>query len=235
MSESKRAVVLLSGGLDSSTLVFHMQDAGFEVTALALDYGQRHVREIASAELIAARAAVPLVQANFRTALFPIFALAKSSQVGLQMENVPTGHYASESMKITLVPNRNMLLLSVAGALAESIGARTIAYAAHAGDHQIYFDCRPPFIRAMHEAFHLASEHGIDLVDPFAEITKADIVRRGAELKVPFELTWSCYTGESTHCGECGTCCERAEAFAIAGVFDPTKYQNPDFWRTATT
>jgi 7-cyano-7-deazaguanine synthase len=225
MSADKGAVVvLLSGGLDSSVLLHQLRFEEYECIGLAVDYGQRHARELISAEEVARAAGVPLKTAHLQHALRPIFVNASSSQVG-RLEEVPYGHYAAETMKTTIVPNRNMLLLSIAGALAVSCGARHVAYAAHAGDHAIYPDCRPEFTAVMRSALSLANEPPIHLITPFIGITKADIVRRGSALKVPFILTYSCYEGSySQHCGRCGTCTERREAFAEAGVEDPTVY-----------
>jgi 7-cyano-7-deazaguanine synthase len=238
---TKHAVVLLSGGLDSSTLLAQLRFEDFECSTLAVNYGQRHERELASADAVALHYGVPFHVVDLAEALSPIFASARSSQVG-QRDSVPHGHYAAESMKTTIVPNRNFMLLGIAGALAESIGARVVAYAAHAGDHFIYPDCRPEFIGAARQALQLGTDwdgswnfdvprelgsRGVTLYTPFSRITKTDIVRRGAMLKVPFELTWSCYDpqgGTPEHCGLCGTCVERREAFREAGVVDPTSY-----------
>ena len=127
-------------------------------------------------------------------------------------------------MKSTVVPNRNMILLSIAAGHALSIGAQQIAYAAHSGDHAIYPDCRNEFADAMAEAIRLCDWSPLELSRPFVDWSKADIVRRGAALKLPFETTWSCYKGGATHCGRCGTCIERREAFDLAGVHDPSEY-----------
>jgi 7-cyano-7-deazaguanine synthase len=220
---TRKAVVLLSGGLDSTVLMYSLLFEDFEVVALSVRYGQKHERELVAARVSASTAKVPLVHVDAAASLFPVFEHATSSQVGTQGIAVPHGHYADESMKLTVVPNRNMLLLSIAGALAASIGARTVAYAAHAGDHPIYPDCRPEFMAAASDALRLGSQ--IDLYAPFANISKTDIVRRGSKLRIPFDLTYSCYEGRPTHCGLCGTCFERREAFREAGVPDPTPYE----------
>jgi len=224
-STKPNAIVLLSGGVDSSTLLYQLAYEDYDVTALSVDYGQRHVRELAAAEAVAHRAGVPLMHTAVGRALAPLFAMANSSQVGRQVA-VPFGHYAAETMKATIVPNRNMLLLSIAGALAEAIDARVIAYAAHAGDHPIYPDCRPEFYASLNEAFGHATEGRVALVAPFGRITKADIVARAHVLRVPLALTYSCYMGGEQHCGRCGTCVERREAFQLAGVDDPTRYED---------
>jgi 7-cyano-7-deazaguanine synthase len=229
MSNSK-AVVLLSGGLDSSTLLWYAIAQEVEVVALSVLYGQRHEAELRAAAKVAARAHVMHVACPAGYALAPIFAAARSSQVGTHAP-VPEGHYAADNMAVTVVPNRNMILLSIAGAFSVAQGAGRIAYAAHAGDHPQYPDCRPEFIEAFRKALFLATE--VSLWAPFAHWTKADIVREGAKLGVPFDLTYSCYAGRDKHCGRCGTCVERAEAFDLARVPDPTKYEDPTFWKTA--
>lgn len=138
---------------------------------------------------------------------------------------LPQGHYAEESMKSTVVPNRNMILLSLAGGHALSIDFDTVAYAAHAGDHTIYPDCRPEFANAMERALGLADWKKLSLHRPFVNLTKADLVEIGLQVKAPMEYTWSCYAGREKHCGKCGTCVERKEAFALAKATDPTEYE----------
>ena len=127
-------------------------------------------------------------------------------------------------MKATVVPNRNMIMLAVAGGWAIANKADRLAYGAHTGDHAIYPDCRPEFVRTMREALRLADWHQLELITPFVGLSKAEIVKRGAELGVDFASTWSCYEGGEIHCGACGTCFERREAFEQAGVADPTEY-----------
>jgi 7-cyano-7-deazaguanine synthase len=222
--KGQKAVVLLSGGLDSSTLLHQLLFEEFSVTGLTIDYGQRHRRELLAAIQIAEKAGVDHKLIHMDSALRPIFAEARSSQVG-SFVPVPEGHYADETMKATIVPNRNMLLLAVAGALAESIGAGFVAYAAHAGDHPIYPDCRPEFYESCELTLVYATDGRVRLYAPFGKITKTDIVKRGSHYKVPFHLTYSCYAGRPEHCGKCGTCVERREAFRDSGVLDPTLYE----------
>lgn len=150
--------------------------------------------------------------------------LKGSSQTDENFE-VPEGHYTEETMKVTVVPNRNMILLAVAGAWAISLKAEYVAYAAHVGDHAIYPDCRKEFADRIAEVLETADWHSVKLMRPFLNRTKADIAALGHELKVPYELTWSCYKGGEKHCGKCGTCVERKEAFALANVPDPTEYE----------
>lgn len=214
----KHVVALLSGGLDSAVLLYRLLAEGHRVTALSVDYGQRHARELVAARAIADSQSVPL-----RVVQVPsIASLLVSSQTNSC--DVPHGHYADESMRVTVVPNRNMIMLAIAAGVAWSMKAQAIAYAAHRGDHAIYPDCRPEFVRAMDLALDSAHYEPLDLLAPFLATTKGRIVEIGSELAVPFGLTYSCYEGAVLHCGKCGTCVERIEAFRNAGVPDPTEY-----------
>ena len=217
-----KALVLFSGGLDSTVLATQLKAEGAETRLLSIDYGQRHARELNRAEQIAHTLELPH-QVLRLPDLGPL--LGGSS---LTDENValPEGHYAEESMKATVVPNRNMILLALAGGHALSIGFDTIAYAAHAGDHTIYPDCRPEFADAMETALGLADWEKLSLHRPFVHLSKTDLVKKGAELGAPLHLTWSCYAGREIHCGKCGTCVERKEAFALAKIPDPTEYED---------
>jgi len=215
-----KTILIYSGGLDSTVLLYHLLAERAEVAALSVDYGQRHVREIDCARGICKRLGVDHREADLR-ALGPLFGGNSLTDRGT---SVPHGHYAEETMKATVVPNRNMILLSVAAGWAIALRADNVAYAAHSGDHAIYPDCRRVFADALDAAIRLADWHEVTLHRPFVAMTKADIVARGAHLNVPFEQTWSCYEGGERHCGQCGTCIERREAFVLAGVFDPTPY-----------
>lgn len=215
-----KTVAIFSGGLDSTVLLRQLKAEGNEVLALSIDYGQRHRRELEHARRIAAAEEVEWQLADL-SAIRPL--LAGSSQTSDDVP-VPHGHYEAESMKQTVVPNRNMIMLAVAAGWAISRRADRIAYGAHAGDHTIYPDCRPEFAAALGKAIALADWHAVALYCPFIEMTKVDIVRLGVTLAVDFAATWSCYEGGDLHCGRCGTCVERREAFARAGVIDPTVY-----------
>jgi len=215
-----KTIIIYSGGMDSTVLLYHLLDRGDEVSALSINYGQRHKRELAAGQAITAKLGVEHRIADL-SALKPI--LAGSSQTSDEI-HVPHGHYAAENMKLTVVPNRNMLMLAVAGAWAISRKADAIAYAAHAGDHAIYPDCREEFVKPLAEALAHADWHTVTIMRPFIGMTKADICQLGSKLGVPFGLTYSCYEGKEAHCGRCGTCTERKEAFAMANVPDPTRY-----------
>lgn len=213
-----KTVVILSGGMDSAVLAWQQKAMGDELHLLSFDYGQRHSKELDSAVLLAEKLSAPHQIVNLQG----ITKLLASALTGVG--EVPHGHYAAESMKATVVPHRNMLMLTLAAAYAEKIGAAQVGYAAHAGDHAIYPDCRLAFTQALQKAWvesHYTAPH---LIAPFLQSSKADIARLGKGLGVPFELTWSCYEGGDKHCGKCGTCVERIEAFQLAGVEDPTEY-----------
>jgi 7-cyano-7-deazaguanine synthase len=216
----EKAVVSLSGGIDSSTLL-HWAMRRYNVVALTFDYGSKHAeREQAAAKEIAALAGAEhiLTRLPFVNELFKSDLLQSGGEI-------PEGHYENSSMKSTVVPFRNGIMLSIAAGFAESVGAATVLYAAHAGDHAIYPDCRPEFLKAMSEAARAGTYMNVKIEDPFVDLHKKDIVLLGHELRVPFEITYSCYKGGSLHCGRCGTCVERREAFRLAGVHDPTKYE----------
>ena len=221
-------LVLLSGGMDSSTLLSYAlaQPSVDRATALFVDYGQRHVRERESARLVASHHGVPLLELDLRA-----FGASVKSALTVGGIDVPHGHYAEDTMAATVVPNRNAVLLSAAAGIAASSGCDVVLTAVHAGDHPVYADCRPEFIEALDAATFLGC--GVHVQAPFVSVDKAQIARTGAELRVPYHLTWSCYEGGEKHCGRCGTCVERAEAFALAGVADPTDYADVEFWRAA--
>ena len=212
-----KTVVLLSGGLDSAVLLARVLDAGVAAVAVSVDYGQRHARELRAAAAVAAHYGVPRDVVALPPALMSGSALTGSGPV-------PHGHYADESMRSTVVPARNLVLLSLAAAVAVREGAAAVAYAAHAGDHAVSPDCRPGFVEAARQVLARCDYRPVSLLTPFVGWAKADVVAEGHRLGVPFAETWSCYEGGKWHCGACGTCVERAEAFATARVPDPTRY-----------
>ncbi len=215
-----KTVVIYSGGIDSTVLLAKLIAEGREVYALSVDYGQRHRRELQAAQTICQHYGVKHQIADL-SALAPIFG---ANALTSRTVPVPEGHYEEVSMKATVVPNRNMLLIAVAGSWAMSLRASAVAYGAHSGDHAIYPDCRPAFADALDQALRLADWHEIVLERPFVGWNKTQIVQEGARLQAPLELTWSCYVGGDKHCGRCGTCVERREAFKLAGVPDRTIY-----------
>lgn len=218
------AVAIVSGGLDSITLLHHLRAQEVEVRMLSVDYGQRHTRELDCARQVAADLRLHHQVVNLR----PVGALLTGSALTDPDVAVPDGHYAHESMRSTVVPNRNALMLDIAVAVAVAAGCDAVAFGAHGGDHPVYPDCRPEFVDAFTASARLANDGFIRedfrVLAPFLEMSKADIVRLGAGYGVAFERTWSCYRGGERHCGRCGTCTERREAFAVAGIEDPTCY-----------
>jgi 7-cyano-7-deazaguanine synthase len=225
-------VAICSGGLDSVTLAYKLAAEEAPNRLVSFDYGQRHRKELAFARRCAQALRVPhdLIDLTAITPFLKGSALTDASSV-----EVPDGHYAEETMRITVVPNRNAIMLAIAFGVAAGERATAVAAAFHSGDHFIYPDCRPAFVETFGAMQRRALEDlwEIELRTPFVHMTKADIVRVGAELGVPFAETWSCYRGDEIHCGRCGTCVERQEAFHLAGVDDPTVYADADYWRQA--
>lgn len=222
-----RVVSILSGGLDSSVLAYVLKPSPeTELHLLSFDYGQRHRRELDSAAQIAEFLESEHHIVNLRS----IKGLLGGSALTDNVE-VPHGHYAAESMAATVVPNRNAIMLSIAYGYAVSLNAEAVAFGVHSGDHFIYPDCRPGFVKALDLAFSFGNEGfgnpELELVAPFLHLKKEDIVSIGSTLGVPMGYTWSCYEGGDKHCGRCGTCVERKEAFRLAKVVDPTDYADP--------
>lgn len=215
--------VILSGGIDSTVALAWALGPGYSGSprAVSFDYGQRHLREVDAARKVARRMGVPHHTINLRGLL------AGSALLGEQ--EVPHGHYAEDSMTATVVQGRNLLF--AAAALAGTRPGDTLVLGVHAGDHPIYPDCRPGFWAHVDAA---ADAYDVHVATPFVHDTKADVVGYGESWDAPLHLTWSCYEGGEEHCGRCGTCVERAEAFHVAGVPDPTVYADPDFWMAAT-
>jgi 7-cyano-7-deazaguanine synthase len=206
--------------MDSVTALYDAMGQHQVVGALSFHYGAKHNdREIPFASRHAARFGIPhrVIELGFIGELFDSDLLQSGGEI-------PKGHYEEETMKKTVVPFRNGIMLSVAAGFAESVKANALVIAAHSGDHAIYPDCREEFMQAMGEAIRTGTYAEIALLRPFIAMTKGDIVRRGRALDVDYAETWSCYVGGETHCGECGTCVERREAFIVAGVSDPTTY-----------
>jgi 7-cyano-7-deazaguanine synthase len=206
--------------MDSVTALYDASQAHEVVCAVSFDYGSKHNRrEIPFAEYHAARLGLA-----HRSISLAFVGDSFSSDLLKSGGEIPKGHYEATSMKKTVVPFRNGIMLSIAAGLAESLGAAGLVIAAHSGDHAIYPDCREEFMKAMDAGMRLGTYAEIQLLRPFVALTKAEIARRGATLGVDYAQTWSCYVGGEIHCGECGTCVERREAFLLAEVSDPTIY-----------
>lgn len=219
-----KVVVLCSGGMDSVTALHWAAREHAVLAAVSFDYGAKHnPREIPFAREHAAQLGVrhEVVALPFVNRLFASDLLTSGGEI-------PEGHYEAANMKQTVVPFRNAVMLSIATGLAESRGAEGVMIAAHGGDHAIYPDCREDFMRAMGDTMRLGTYAQIQLLRPFIAMTKGEIAVAGARLGVDFARTWSCYKGGEIHCGKCGTCVERREAFAFAGLGDPTAYAATD-------
>lgn len=215
----KNSVIIVSGGLDSITLLYDKAET--IALAVSFDYGQNHgAKELPFAAHHCRKLGIPhiTIPLSFMQRYF------KSSLLD-GAEAIPEGHYAEENMKSTVVPFRNGIMLAIATGIAESHGLKRVYIANHGGDHTIYPDCRPDFIQAMDGAATAGTFVNVRIEAPYTNITKADIVRRGTALDVDYSKTWSCYKGSDVHCGKCGTCVERKEAFLEAGVKDPTEYE----------
>ena len=217
MSSGLKTVVIHSGGLDSTTLLYHLRAEGHEVKALTIDYSQRHAKEIECAQWLCTEIGV-----EHRLVELPglVSILGDNALTNANIE-VPTGEYRDATIQVTTVPNRNMIMLSVAIGWAASMGFNGVAFGAHAGDQTTYPDCKPPFADAMDAAARVCDWHPVSVYSPFIDWHKGQIVARGLELGVPFDKTWSCYTGRERQCGQCCTCVDRIEAFRYTGTEDP--------------
>lgn len=216
----KDSVIVVSGGMDSITLLYEKKE---EIAlAVTFDYGSKHnAREIAWAKVHCGRLGIRhiVIKLDFMQKYFTSSLLEGGDEI-------PEGHYADENMKSTVVPFRNGIMLSVAAGIAESNGLKKILIANHGGDHTIYPDCRPEFIGAMDRAIANGTYEDVRIDAPYTNITKADIAKIGKRLGIDYSETWSCYKGGERHCGKCGTCIERKEAMALAGIDDRTEYES---------
>ena len=212
---------IYSGGLDSTVLLAHLISQGHVLWCVNFYYASKHnTSERAAASAITGYLGLPIkyIDLDFMGAYFKSDLLATGGAI-------PEGHYEDENMKKTVVPFRNGIMLSIAAGLAESEGLDAISLGAHAGDHAIYPDCRATFLQYMRDSIYNGTWAGIKLLTPFENMSKADIVKIGATIKAPMEMTWTCYKGRELHCGKCGACTERKEAFKINNIPDPTKYE----------
>ncbi|MBY3089165.1 7-cyano-7-deazaguanine synthase QueC [Rhizobium laguerreae] len=227
-----KTIVVCSGGLDSVSLAHKVAAEKQLIGLVSFDYGQRHRKELDFAASCAVRLSVPRHIIDIASIGGHLSGSALTDNV-----EVPDGHYAEETMKATVVPNRNAIMLAIAFGLAAAQKADAVAVAVHGGDHFIYPDCRPGFIdafqRMQNEA--LNGYASVKLLAPYVDVSKAAIVVDGEKHGTPFSETWSCYKGGELHCGRCGTCVERREAFHLADVPDHTEYEDRDFWKAAVS
>lgn len=218
-----KAVIILSGGMDSTTLLYDILSQGYQAHALSVNYNQRHSKELEFAQKTCKKLNVP-------HKVIDLSVLGKELLSGSALTSkdlkVPEGGYKEENMKLTVVPNRNMILLSLAIGYAVTLGAKKVFYGAHAGDHTIYPDCRREFVDAMKGVASLANWEPVGLEAPYLNLDKGDIAIKGKGLGVDYSLTWTCYNGGEKACGKCGACRERLEAFKKAKMTDPIKYDD---------
>jgi 7-cyano-7-deazaguanine synthase len=227
--ETMKAVILLSGGLDSSTVLYQAQADGCDCYAISFDYQQRHRRELESARLLAKKVGVIEHQiVNFDLRQWGGSALTDNQ---LDLPESRSLDQMAENIPITYVPARNTIFLSFALAYAEAIASQRVYIGVNALDYSGYPDCRPDFIHAMQEVFRLGTKQGregepISIIAPLIHLKKTEIIQLGNQLGVPWELTWSCYAGEEKACGVCDSCLLRLAAFEELGLIDPIPYQN---------
>lgn len=219
-SDSATTVVIYSGGMDSFTVLHRALREGLTVHALSFDYGQRHARELDTARHVCSSLGVPHQIIDIRA----IHGLIDNSALTNPHQTMPHGDYAKDNLRATVVPNRNMILLSLAIAKAVNIGAGRVDYGAHGGDHILYPDCRPEFVEAMNHVAGIANFEPVTLHAPYLSASKADILRDGLTMGLDYRDTWTCYEGRELACGVCGSCRERLAAFAANGVTDPLAY-----------
>jgi len=213
-----KAIVVLSGGLDSTTALYHSVKHYHEVEAISFNYGQNHVKELEFAKFHCAHLNIKHTIINLDFSCFESSLLSGG-------EDIPEGHYEAENMKSTVVPFRNGIMLSYAVGYAENCNAQDVILGSHAGDHTIYPDCREIFTHHMNAAAEAGTYNAIQIVSPFNHLMKWDLVRIGSALGIDYSKTWSCYKGGEKPCGKCGTCVERIEAFEKNKLVDPSDYE----------
>ncbi len=217
-----KIIVSLSGGMDSGTLLAVAKSKGHEINAVGFRYGSKH-------EQWETQAAVSIVHHySVHSRQIDLSPVMEGFRSNLMRDggDIPEGHYEAESMKLTVVPGRNLIFASVLTGIAWSVGASEVWLGIHAGDHAIYPDCRPQWFEAMKKAVELGSDHLVTLKAPFLYVNKAEILCQGLKLGVPYQLTRTCYKDQLTACGRCGSCQERLASFRANGVEDPLPYES---------
>ena len=214
-----KIIVVYSGGLDSFTLLNEAIRSGKDISALSFDYGQKHRKELHFVEKFCTQESIDskIVDISSIKELFQGSSLTDDI-------DIPKGHYEDDSMKSTVVPNRNMILISLALGYAVTKGAEEVWFGAHAGDHAIYPDCRPEFVEKMDSVARIANYSPIAIKAPYITMSKTEILAIGLNMQLDYGLTWTCYEGKELACGSCGACHERLESFAANNVIDPIKY-----------
>jgi 7-cyano-7-deazaguanine synthase len=218
---SAKVVVIYSGGMDSYTVLNKAMQQGYDVHAVSFNYGQRHSKELLFAKKVCE-------QHNIEHKIVDISSIKQligGSALTDDIE-VPEGHYEEDSMKTTVVPNRNMIMLSMAVGYAVSIQAEAVYFGAHSGDHAIYPDCRTEFVSAMNNVCKIANYQPVEVRAPYLASSKIDILKEGLAMNLDYKDTWTCYNGQEKACGRCGACQERLEAFSENNTVDPIPYQD---------
>jgi 7-cyano-7-deazaguanine synthase len=213
----KRAVVVMSGGPDSSTAAYWTKNQGYEMYGITFKYGQIASKETEHAKLIAKELGIDIEEIDISSLnkIFEGVTLLCNRNFAIPSKFEPS----------IIVPFRNAIFLSIAVAHAISVNAETVIYGAHASDRPFYPDCREEFIQAFNRVVKIGTDNDVTIVAPFIRMKKWEIIRLGAKLGVPYELTWSCYLNDLVHCGRCESCVNRKSAFLKAGIPDPTKYK----------
>lgn len=224
----EKAVVILSGGIDSSTLLYKTVNEGLETHALSFLYGQKHKKEIEAAKTVCS-----ILDVEHRivdiSAVNELLGGSALTDANVDIPEVPETAEHFDTLKITIVPNRNAIFLSLAIGYAVSIGADNVYFGAHFSDRGVYPDCREEFVSAFEASERLATDNpALNVKAPFVDKRKSEIVKLGSSLGVPFEVAWTCYKGGQLHCGVCSSCRERKRAFSESGVSDPTRYAGED-------
>ena len=219
-----KVVIIYSGGMDSFTLlndlIINSKIDKKDIYVLSFFYGQKHRKELGKACLVCKE-----LDINIKVVDITYVGDLLDSSLTKESIEVPEGYYTDELMKHTVVPNRNMIMLSIAAGYAMTIEARTVFYAAHAGDHAIYPDCREGFVKAMSATLQVSHYTPITIAAPYLTKTKADILKIGLMLGLDYSNTWTCYKGKAHACGKCGSCVERLEAFKLNNAIDPILYE----------
>ncbi len=223
MIKKRAAVVLLSGGLDSTTALYWAKKKGYAAIALSILYGQRHVRELAAARAVAQAAKVKIHEVSLS---LPWLMKSSLTNKSLRLPDIPLSKIGRGGVPSTYVPGRNTIFLSLAVSLADAVGAEAVVIGANALDYSGYPDCRPPFLSAFLKVFKLGTKQGIEgkplaLLAPLLRLDKKGIVLLAAKVQAPLRLTWSCYAGNARQCGRCDSCKLRAKGFFEAGLLDP--------------
>lgn len=217
----QKAVVIYSGGMDSFTLLNELHQQDKEIHAVSFNYGQRHSKELNYAAVVCQRLGITHKIVDVSA----INQLMQGSSLTSDVD-VPEGHYEEESMKATVVPNRNMIMISMAVAYAVSIEAQHVYIGAHAGDHAIYPDCRAEFITEINNVTAIANYFPVSVQAPYIAMSKGEIAEIGGLLSLDYSQAWTCYNGREKACGKCGACQERIEAMEFAGIVDPMEYEH---------